>query len=186
MPVFAWSGVGETWLAELAEIEWTRDGLRAGGVQLGADPVLYRADYSLEAGPDWVTRRLAVQVRASDGERRLELRHDGAGGWTADGVPFGATLQRALDCDLAYSPVTNLMPVRRHALHQRPGTQDSVVAWVSLPDLSVRAATQRYEHLRPGLVRFSALGAKPPFTADLELDDDGVVLTYPQLTRRVR
>lgn len=187
-PVIAWSGTGrepEEWLAELAGIEWTDGGLHATGVQLGADPAPYRADYTLEVGPDWVTRLLAVHVRATDGERRLELRHDGSGGWTADGVPFGAALRRALDCDLAYSPLTNLMPIRRHALDRGPGTHEIVVAWVSLPDLAVHAASQSYEHLAPGLVRFRTLGPDPAFTADLLLDADGLVLDYPRLTRRV-
>ena len=55
------------------------------------------------------------------------------------------------------------------------------MAWVSLPDLKVHRSQQRYEHLEPGRVRFSSDG----FTADLELDEDGVVVFYPELARRV-
>jgi hypothetical protein len=54
------------------------------------------------------------------------------------------------------------------------------MAWVSLPDLKVHRSEQRYEHLAPGRVRFSSDG----FTADLELDADGLVITYPGLARR--
>ena len=52
---------------------------------------------------------------------------------------------------------------------------------MSLPDLKVHRSEQRYEHLEPGLVRFSSDG----FVADLVLDADGLVITYPGLARRV-
>jgi hypothetical protein len=73
------------------------------------------------------------------------------------------------------------MPVRRHGLHERPGAVDFTMAWVSLPDLTVHRSEQRYEHLAPGRTRFSS----DDFTADLELDEDGLVLVYPGLARRV-
>jgi hypothetical protein len=163
----------EEWLAEVCEIELSADGIVASGTQLGADPHPYRASYELDARGDWITRRLEVAV---PGLGSLDLRHDGAGRW--DGRP---ELDGALDCDLAFSPLTNLMPIRRHALHERPGTVDFAMAWVSLPDLAVHRSLQRYEHLRPGLVRFRS----DDFVADLELDADGLVVVYPQLARRV-
>ena len=58
---------------------------------------------------------------------------------------------------------------------------DFVMAWVSLPDLKVHRSGQRYEHLAPGRVRFSD---DDGFTADLELDENGLILVYPGLARR--
>jgi uncharacterized protein len=174
MTTIAWTGV-EEWLAEVATVDFEADGLRAAGTQLGA---VYRAHYELDARGDWITRRLRVEL---PGLRTLELEHDGAGAWSVDGAAR-PDLDGALDCDLAFSPLTNLMPIRRHALHERPGAADFVMAWVSLPDLTVTRSGQRYEHLRPGVVRFSDDGG---FTADLELDADGLVLTYPRLAHRV-
>jgi uncharacterized protein len=167
----AWAGDGQ-WTAEVCELELEADGLIAAGTQLGADPHPYRATYRLDGRGDWMTRRLEVRVDGAS----LDLRHDGAGRW--DGRP---DLDGALDCDLAYSPLTNLMPIRRHALHERPGTVDMAVAWVSLPDLGVHRAEQRYEHVGPGVVRFSSEG----FTADIEVDAHGLVVAYPQIARRV-
>jgi uncharacterized protein len=54
---------------------------------------------------------------------------------------------------------------------------------VSVPDLKVHAAPQRYEHVRPGVVRFVSLDSD--FTAELELDGDGLVVRYPGLAERV-
>jgi hypothetical protein len=168
----AWTGL-EEWLAEVCEVELAADGVIATGTQLGAAPHPYRAGYELDARGDWITRHLRVEVA---GGGVLDLRHDGAGHW--DGRP---ELDGALDCDLAFSPLTNLMPIRRHALHERPGAVDFLMAWVSLPDLEVHRSAQRYEHMQPGLVRFSS----DDFTADLELDPDGLVRVYPRLARRV-
>jgi hypothetical protein len=72
------------------------------------------------------------------------------------------------------------MPVRRHRLHEQPGAVDLAAAWVSLPDLAVHRSEQRYEHLEPGLVRFTS----GDFTADLAVDGDGIVTTYPGLAQR--
>ena len=104
------------------------------------------------------------------------------------GAAGGATapeLDGALDCDLGLSPLTNLMPIRRHALHQREGVAEILAAWVSVPDLSLHASRQRYEHVRTGVVRFTDLGVHDGFSAELELDADGLVLLYPELARRL-
>jgi hypothetical protein len=168
----AWTG-DEDWTAEVCDLELSADGIVASGTQLGADPHPYRASYELDARGDWITRHLIVTV---PGAGTLDLRHDGAGRW--EGRP---ELDGALDCDLAYSPLTNMMPIRRLALHERAGTFDYLMAWVSLPDLNVHLSPQRYTHQRPGVVRFSG----EDFEADIEVDADGLVVHYPQISRRV-
>jgi uncharacterized protein len=176
-----WQGV-EEWLAEHTQIDLWDDGIAASGVQLGAEPEPYRVDYHLDAPRDWITRRLEVDASGAGWRRTLVLEHDGTGAWTIDGER-APVLDGALDCDLAFSPLTNLMPVRRAALHAEPGMHDFAMAWVSVPDLAVHRSPQRYEHVRPGVVRFVSLDAD--FTADLELDADGLVVRYPQLAERV-
>jgi uncharacterized protein len=176
-----WRGL-EEWLAEHAQVDLWDTGVAATGVQLGVEPEPYRVDYHLDAPSDWVTRRLEVDASGAGWRRSLVLEHDGAGAWTRDGEP-ARELDGALDCDPAFSPLTNLMPVRRHALHESPGSCDFAMAWVSVPDLAVHRSPQRYEHLRPRVVRFTSLDGD--FTADLELDPEGLVARYPRLAERV-
>jgi hypothetical protein len=192
-----WSGL-DSWRAEVAQVDLTQSEVRARGTQLGIDPVPYRLDYKLEAGDQFVTRWLEVEVTGAGWARRLDLRHDGAGNWVcqadeqgnADLPPAGGDLEAvtgAVDCDLGRSPMTNLMPVRRHALHERSASVDFLMAWVSVPDLSLHPSRQRYEHVQRGphgsVVRY--VGAHRSFVGDLELDQDGLVLVYPQLAKRV-
>jgi uncharacterized protein len=169
-----WRGL-EEWLAEACEVMLDGDRLRAVGVQLGAEPEPYRADYELITGPDWVTERLLV----TRGELTLDLRRAADGSWTANGEPQ-PHVEGALDCDLAFSPLTNFMPARRLS----SVSADHVMAWVSLPDLTVRRSAQRYERIDDRRVRFIAL--EDGFTAELELDEDGLVMLYPRLAERVR
>ena len=194
-----WSGLDE-WRTEAAWVDPTADGITATGTQVGTDPVPYRVDYELDAPERFVTRRFEVRAAGTGWSRRIELTHDGTGMWTCAAEHDGAvdlprpggdaeTLRGALDCDLGLSPLTNYMPVRRHALHERAGEADFVVAWVSVPDLEVFASAQRYEHVRRGestsVVRFVDRGRFAGFTAELELDPDGLVIVYPGLARRV-
>ena len=181
MRALVWRGL-EEWLAEHAQVDLHEDGVLATGVQLGVEPEPYLVEYRLDAPSGWITRRLEVEASGAGWRRSLTLEHDGAGRWTADGERL-AELDGALDCDLAFSPLTNLMPVRRSALHERAGSEDFVMAWVSVPDLSIHASPQRYEHVRPGVVRFVSLDGD--FTAELELDADGLVVRYPRLAERV-
>ena len=191
-----WRGV-EEWLAEAASIDLQDGGLSASGIQFGAHPIPYRLDYRLDATDGYVTRELELTSTGEGWRRRLLLRHDGSGGWSADvegdGDPPGGAwdgelpdLSDALDIDIGFSPLTNSMPVLRHRL-QREGARDFVMAWVSVPDLRVTASKQRYEHVRAdddaATVRF--LDLDDAFTAELELDHDGLLVFYPALSRRV-
>ncbi|MFJ3922153.1 putative glycolipid-binding domain-containing protein [Streptomyces sp. NPDC090022] len=159
-------------------------GLRARGRAVGTEPEPYWLSYALEAGEDFVTRHLTVRVEDALRVRELDLRRSVAGRWSVDGHPR-PDLDGALDCDLGLCPLTNTMPVLRHALHRDPGEQVFLMAWVSVPDLTVTASRQTYTHLgrtdgAGALIRY----ASGDFTADVEFDEDGLVVGYPELARR--
>lgn len=189
-----WSGL-TGWTAESARVELGDGGVRATGTQLGADPVPYRLDYALDAsGPGFVTRHLRLAVAGEGWRRTLDLLRGEDGTWGAEaqvegdvalpapGGALGELGPDTVDCDLAWSPLTNLMPIRRHRLDEQAGAVDFTMAWVSVPDLVVHVDVQRYEHVRPGVVRFSQPSG---FEAQLELDGDGLVLRYPEIAERV-
>jgi uncharacterized protein len=211
-----------TWIkergAEFAEVSLGENYLRAAGVAVGAAPVPYRLDYELDCGEGFVTHRLYVRVEGAGWGRRLLLARDPQGVWSADASAEGqadlpapggdpAVFAAALDCDLGECPVTNTMPVLRHRLlHGGPG-RDFVMAWVSVPDLSVRASAQRYTYVS-GPAETAApptepaagtagtpgdAGAAGPttiryesgdFAADVTFDAEGLVVDYPGLGRR--
>jgi hypothetical protein len=90
----------------------------------------------------------------------LLLARDPQGVWSAEASAEGwadlpepggdpAAFAAALDCDLGECPVTNTMPVLRHGLLHGGPPRDFVMAWVSVPDLSVHASEQRYTFVGP-------------------------------------
>jgi hypothetical protein len=179
-----------TWAVEPSgglETAWIAldDGaLTAHGRAVGKVPEPYWVTYQLATGPDQITQRVGVAVERASGTTTLELARDAAGKWTANGA-VRQDLAGALDCDLGLCPLTNTMPILRHHLHRGPGKHELVMAWISVPDLAVRRNDQTYEHVRRvrdgAVVRYSS----GHFTSEIEVDDDGIVVRYPQLAQRI-
>jgi len=180
---------------ELAEVELGPGGLSARGVQIGTSgveqgdsegeavdiPGRYRVDYDLRTDSGLITSSLSLTARSEAGERRLELRRDAGGRWDADGPR--PDLEGAVDCDLALSPLTNFMPIRRERLTDGGDPRDFVMAWVMVPSLAVHRSEQRYEPVDANTVRY--VSEDRSFIADITLDDDGFALLFPGLGERV-
>ena len=170
--------------------------LRAHGSSMTSS---YSLDYRLETGADWTTTGLDVRARGDGWWTSLLLRRSKGGEWSADwdGRGMGSPptelpdLESALDCDLALCPVTNTMPILRHdligAAHRGDAeAHDLVMAWISVPDLTVTRSEQRYAVGDPideggALVGYSSTG----FRTTIEVDSEGLVVNYPGLGRRV-
>ena len=147
------------------------DGLRLSGTVLTPEhgtPLDVR--YRVEAGPDGLTRR--VEVALDGGTTRRVLLADGAGAWRWEGGPEVAV-------DLAITPATNTLPIRRLAGLGVGQAADLQMAWVQFPGLEVIPSAQRYRRLAPDRWRFST----GDFEADLLVDPDGLVLDYGGLFR---
>jgi uncharacterized protein len=193
--VVVWRGV-DGFRVEYADSHLYSDRLLARGTQIGVEPKAYQARYSLDTRDGFETARLTIDVVGEGWARRLDLLRDQKGAWHASADASGnvelpdpglgsaaESLGEAVDCDLAFSPLTNTMPVLRDGLHEGGDPRDYEMAWVSLPDLAVRRSLQRYEPVAPGRVRF--VSRDSDFRADLELDSDGLVTRYEHMAERV-
>jgi hypothetical protein len=195
-----------TWIkergAEFAEVSLGATYLRAAGVAVGAAPRPYRLDYELDCADGFVTRRLLARTQGAGWSRRLLLSRDPMGSWGIEASVEGeadlpepggdpTAFAKALDCDLGECPLTNTMPVLRHGLLDGGMPHDFVMAWVGVPDLSVRASPQRCSFVGPlatsagqedgtAVIRFES----GDFAADVVFDSDGLVVDDPGLARR--
>jgi hypothetical protein len=92
-------------------------------------------------------------------------------------------LVEARDCDIAFSPLTSLLPVRRCALNAPTKRADIVVAWIAVPALTLYAYPQRYEFVRDtdtgSVVRDVDRGRAVGFTADLDWTDRELSISIP-------
>ncbi len=135
--------------------------------------------YALHCDTGWRTRAVRVRAAGAAGERGLELEADGRGRWSSGGRELEA-LRGLLDVDLQLTPATNTLPIRRLALAL--GQEAEVTAaWVRFPELDVVPLTQRYARVEPELYRY----ASPGFSAEIAVDELGLVTRYGALWERV-
>jgi hypothetical protein len=135
--------------------------------------------YSLRCAPDW--RALFLEVSTADGES-LTLSSDGQGTWfDGAGRPFEA-LDDCDDLDLAVTPLTNTLAIRRLTLAAGDGAEVDV-AYVAAPELEVSRERQRYTRLDARRWRFESDGGA--FVREIEVDAYGFVESYPGLFERV-
>ena len=141
-----------------------------------------RLSYRLRCDPDWTTRRLEV-VRHGDWPA-LVFESIGAGRWTNGEGTELPELACCVDVDIAVTPFTNTLPVRR--LPWQPGqARDLLMAYVAVPEMTFRLARQRYTCLESGPARSRFRYASGSFQRDLQIDPDGLVVDYPGFWQRV-
>ena len=159
------------------------DGVRAESVVIGdGGGRPYGVRYSIRCDRGW--RVTAFDIADTTG-RTLSMHSPAVGAWAfADGTAAPA-LGGCLDIDLSGTPFTNTLPIRRADLAcgeaRRPVTFRML--FVPFDTLEPTVEAQHYTPLGPRLFRFET--AARSFRADLPVDEDGLVLDYPALFRRL-
>jgi hypothetical protein len=154
----------------------------AEAVILGAtDHEVFAARYRIVCGKSWRVRKVEID-QIGDGDA-VELASDGAGNWVDGSASPLPQLASAIDIDISVTPFTNTLPIRRLGL-QVGQSADILTVYIQLPGLTVATDRQRYTCLEPNRrYRYESLDSD--FTRDIEVDDHGLVVTYPGLFRRV-
>ena len=135
--------------------------------------------YTIEVDESWCTRLATLDGDVAGHRLRVHLQADGAGQWTRNGRVL-PVLNGALDIDLAFTPATNLLPIRR--LQLAVGEARRVrSAWFRFPELRLEPLEQAYCREAPNVYRYVAEVDGEPFTARLDTDDEGRVLRYEGL-----
>lgn len=143
----------------------------------------FRLSYRLAWGPSWQLRQADLLLDTHQASRALSLRTDGQGHWRDGQNRVLHALEGCLDIDIWPTPFTNSFPIRRAPLAVGERREFRMV-WVDGPQLSLQAQRQAYTRLADRLYRFESLDGSG-FVVDLPVDDEGVVLDYPGLFRRV-
>lgn len=113
-------------------------------------------------------------------DRPLRLLSPRPGEWRDARGPL-PELRGCLDVDFAWSAFTNTLPIRR--LKLVPGeSRDIDVVYVDAPSLIPQRVRQRYTCLDPHHWRYEA---SPGFLAEIDVDDEGLVVDYPGVARRL-
>ncbi|NIY96150.1 putative glycolipid-binding domain-containing protein [Salipiger sp. HF18] len=131
-------------------------------------------DYVVRIGSDWRTLGADVTGTHAGTELKLKLVCEG-GAWSLNGAPQ-PQLDGCEDVDFAFTPATNLMPLRRMPDVGRLSTRS---AWLRLPGPTVSPLDQSYIRERGNIVSYHA--EQSAYATQLVVDQNGFVTTYPGL-----
>ncbi len=104
------------------------------------------------------------------------------GRWYEDGREREA-VRGCVDVDLSWSPSTNTLPIRRFGIAPGQSSGPLRAAWVRFPDLTLMSLDQEYRRLSDGRYRYMSRGGA--FTAEIDVDEHGLVIDYGEFWRRV-
>ena len=141
--------------------------------------------FTVQVTADWITEQARVEVIRGSGSRSRSLIHDLSGVWTVDKQEI-ETPQGCLDIDIASTPFTNTLPIRRLNLEIGASREIDVV-WVDVPNLGIEIVRQRYKRLTPenGSDRYLYASVGSDSTYELTVDSEGVVIDYERFAARL-
>ncbi len=154
------------------------DGWRiSGSAVLTHDAQPCRLDYVIVCDRQWRTIRCDIEGFLGTRDARVALARDARSRWTVNHAAM-PTLHGCVDVDLGFSPVTNLLPIRRLALDEG-GSASVRAAWVRFPELTVEVLEQVYT--RRSADRYLYESGNGAFRRELTIDESGLVVEYPGL-----
>jgi hypothetical protein len=174
----AWRRSDEVETDEHCTLTVRDSGLSLVGTVLGAEDGLpVRIEYRVLTDGAGLTTAVHVRDLRGFEQRAIALARTAKGAWTVDGAASRG-LKGCTDIDLGCSPSTNTLPIRR--LRLNIGASHTIqAAWIRFPELSVVKASQTYTRLDEFTYRY----ASGDFSAELTVDDEGLVAAYADWRR---
>jgi uncharacterized protein len=140
----------------------------------------YGLCYTVHCDAHWRVTYAAFRVM---GGGALAMHGDGEGHWRDGEGRALKQIEGCIDIDIAATPFTNSLPIRRLEL-ARGERRPIRVAYIAAPELEPTRVEQAYTCIEPGReYRYEGLFRK--FAANLPVDEDGLVIDYPTLFRRL-
>lgn len=137
--------------------------------------------YEVIASDAWLSLAARVRVQRGNQLKVVDMSRDGLGHWSINGT-IHPEFDGLADLDLAFSPATNTLPIRRLGLAVG-ASADVTALWLRFPDLDVRLLEQRYTRTGEFSYRYESRGSE--FVAELEVDRHGLIEHYDQYWLRV-
>ena len=145
----------------------------------------YRLRYRIRCDGAFRARDVSLALR-DRAEHNLELYGDGLGHWSTPGGRARREVSGCLDLELAGSPFTPTLALRRLGLHAGQSAEVAV-ATIALPALTLHQQRVRYTCEREGAAGgvYRREGASAEGVRDLRVDGDAITLDVAGLVRRV-
>lgn len=176
---FIWKG-NET--IENFQIEKHRDGYKAKSIVNGIlkeAPLLIA--YEVEISKNWEVEKVQITSLLNDKEN-IVLQSDKNGRWIDQSAQHKIEFDGCIDIDISVTPFTNTLPIKRLGDRLEKRTRLEVL-YFNLSEWKIRKVEQYYTKINQNLFRYE--GVFRNFEADLPVDDNQFVLSYPSLFERL-
>lgn len=138
-------------------------------------------NYKLEINKKWEIQTVEINLQ-SDSSFYIFLHKNKDNHWTNEKGEILNQLNNCTDIDITLTPFTNSLPINRLKLDVGE-SKEIEVAYFDLPSNKFSPAKQRYTNLGNGIYKYESLASG--FTANLQVDTEGLVLDYPGIWHRV-
>lgn len=172
---------------ESVRVQVTGKRIRANGRIVAAATATnpaFGAYYDLQTDETGATKRLGMTVTLAERERVLAIARDEENMWLVTDYQGDrrSAYDGALDVDVVFSPFFNALPTRRLGLHKQAESVVLPIVYVTVPDMSVTAATVSYASEG----RLDGIKLRSP-VADtvVRVDEEGFIVDYPGLAERI-
>jgi len=138
------------------------------------------ANYEIYCDENWLTHRVQVEQTIGSAVKTLRLSVESRGVWRSSSLEL-RDLHGCDDIDLAVTPASNALPIRR--LNLQVGSSASIIAaWVKFPELAVQPLSQRYTRVSKDTYRYES---NTGFAAEIVVDDLAMVTAYSGAWERI-
>ncbi|MCE7981509.1 MAG: hypothetical protein DYG89_09975 [Caldilinea sp. CFX5] len=147
------------------------------GTAIFADEQPACLHYAIACRANWQTRSVSISGWVGETTVHVAIAVDTQQRWWLNGVEQ-PQVAGCLDIDLSFSPVTNLLPIRRLALANGQSAPVTA-AWLRFPGFTLEPLDQRYRRLSDSAYAYESAGGT--FRTALQVNDNSFVTHYPNL-----
>ncbi|HZC06365.1 MAG TPA: putative glycolipid-binding domain-containing protein [Ktedonobacterales bacterium] len=131
--------------------------------------------YAITCDEAWHTQSGRVEGWVGETGIATSIERDATGHWLLDGKDC-PQVAGCTDIDLNFSPVTNVIPIRR--LRLAVGQEAPVrAAWLRFPSFTLEPLEQVYHRLSENVYRYESAGGA--FVANITVNANGLATHYP-------
>ncbi|SFM92547.1 hypothetical protein SAMN05428949_1338 [Chitinophaga sp. YR627] len=135
--------------------------------------------YKIEANTQWEMSSVHITVLEHTEKELQFVRRDGR--WHDKQGTIHGIFDACIDIDISLTPFTNTLPINRLKLPVG-ASEEITVLYFDLPAMDVKPAKQRYTRLAEDRYRYESLSSG--FTAEIVVDEGGIVTHYPEIWER--
>ncbi len=149
-----------------------------------SEEIPYRIWYNIICDKNWKVREVTVK-NIEKNSKEMSLISDGEGSWSIDGK-IAENLKGCLDIDISVTPFTNTIPIRRLNLEKGESHKINVI-YIDAINFMIKPVIQCYTYLseKDNVHKYLYENLSSGFTSEIYVDDNGFIIEYPELYKRV-